>query len=356
MTRSAVGRRYARQVTVGIGPGGRGRLVVDVDVTQLLGKPSDLGFGRTGVKFLVTPSGTIVAGSTAVGTTLLSGDQPRDRGRGRAGDRGSSTARSSGGRWPSPTSRSPGRGLGILVQQARSEVMGGADALAALLRWAAVLVGLLGATLAVVLRRLPPPARPAPGRQRTPARRQRSGVPPAPRAVPGRDADRGLRRQSRRSTPVRQPGGDAAARPGESCPGRRRRAGRDLQRLRRRHRRALPGDEDPAAPCPAGRDDARRRHGDPPAGTTPSRSRCGAHPCWATTARWSSASPPSPTSPSAAGPPSELQFLSAITANMSEGVVLVRADDSTIAYANGSYESMFGYEPDELVGRIASGT
>ena len=40
-----------------------------------------------------------------------------------------------------------------------------------------------------------------------------------------------------------------------------------------------------------------------------------------------------------------------MTANMSEGVVLVRAEDSTIAYANGSYEAMFGYELDELIGR-----
>ena len=47
----------------------------------------------------------------------------------------------------------------------------------------------------------------------------------------------------------------------------------------------------------------------------------------------------------------EAEFLSGITANMSEGVVLIRADDFTIAYANASYEAMLGYEPTELVGR-----
>ena len=60
-----------RQVAVPIGIG-RARLVVDVDLTQLLGKPSDLAFGRTGAKFLVTPAGLIVAGSVAVGTELRS--------------------------------------------------------------------------------------------------------------------------------------------------------------------------------------------------------------------------------------------------------------------------------------------
>jgi PAS domain S-box-containing protein len=36
---------------------------------------------------------------------------------------------------------------------------------------------------------------------------------------------------------------------------------------------------------------------------------------------------------------------------MSEGVLLVRTEDGTIAYANGSLDTMFGYEPGELVGR-----
>jgi PAS domain S-box-containing protein len=47
----------------------------------------------------------------------------------------------------------------------------------------------------------------------------------------------------------------------------------------------------------------------------------------------------------------ELQLLSAITANMSEGVMLVRTEDGTIAYGNSSLDAMFGYETGELVGR-----
>lgn len=39
-----------------------------------------------------------------------------------------------------------------------------------------------------------------------------------------------------------------------------------------------------------------------------------------------------------------------ITRNMAEGVVLVRTSDWQIVYANPSFERMFGYEPDELVG------
>ncbi len=46
----------------------------------------------------------------------------------------------------------------------------------------------------------------------------------------------------------------------------------------------------------------------------------------------------------------EVQFLSAVTANMSEGVLLVRTEDGTIAYANSSLDAMFGYKPGELVG------
>jgi PAS domain S-box-containing protein len=46
----------------------------------------------------------------------------------------------------------------------------------------------------------------------------------------------------------------------------------------------------------------------------------------------------------------EVQFLSTITASMSEGVALVRSQDGRIVYANNSFETMFGYGPGELVG------
>ena len=70
------GGKTLRQIRAGIavpsiGPA-LGRLVVDVDVTQLLGKSADLAFGQTGTKSLVTPAGMVVAGSAAVGTPLRS--------------------------------------------------------------------------------------------------------------------------------------------------------------------------------------------------------------------------------------------------------------------------------------------
>jgi len=43
-----------------------------------------------------------------------------------------------------------------------------------------------------------------------------------------------------------------------------------------------------------------------------------------------------------------------IAANMSEGVYLVRASDGVIAYANPTFEEMFGYEPGEMVGQHVS--
>lgn len=41
----------------------------------------------------------------------------------------------------------------------------------------------------------------------------------------------------------------------------------------------------------------------------------------------------------------------AMTAHLAEGVVLIRAADATIVYANQTFERMFGYGPGELVGR-----
>lgn len=146
----SVGTVIARQVSVPAGPGGAGRLVVDVDMTQLLGKPSDLAFGRTGAKFLVTREGVIVAGSTAVRTTILAAENLKIAAAGKPVTTmvfspffGRQTAESY-----EPV---PGQNVGILVQQARSEVMAGTDRLSALLRWVAFAVGLLGVTVAVFL-------------------------------------------------------------------------------------------------------------------------------------------------------------------------------------------------------------
>ena len=209
----SVGPIVARQVSIPAGIGGMGRLVVDVDMTQLLGKASDLGFGRTGAKFLVTREGLIVAGSDAVGTHLRS---PANLEIAAAGKPVTKTLFSpmSGRQTVESYEPVPGQNVGILVQQARSEVMAGADRLSALLRWVAAAVSLLGVALAAFV-----------------------GVV-----------------------------------------------------LSRRSRRLATANE-------------------------------------------------------------EVQFLSTITANMSEGVVLVRARDSTIAYANSSYATMFGFEAGELVGR-----
>ena len=45
---------------------------------------------------------------------------------------------------------------------------------------------------------------------------------------------------------------------------------------------------------------------------------------------------------------------SEIAANMSEGVYLVRAADGVIVYANPKFEEMFGYDPDQMLGKHVS--
>jgi PAS domain S-box-containing protein len=47
----------------------------------------------------------------------------------------------------------------------------------------------------------------------------------------------------------------------------------------------------------------------------------------------------------------ELELQGLIARNMSEGVCLVRASDSSIVYANPEFERMFGYDPGELEGQ-----
>jgi len=49
-----------------------------------------------------------------------------------------------------------------------------------------------------------------------------------------------------------------------------------------------------------------------------------------------------------------LRLDSEILANMKEGVILIRVDESVIVYANLRFESMFGYDPGELVGKHVS--
>lgn len=146
----SVGARTARQVAVPLAGRAGARLIVDIDMTEILGRPTDLAFGRTGAKLLVSPGGMVLAGSTAVGTRLRANpdiaiaaeNKPvttivADPGHGRA------TAES--------YQPIPPQNLGIFVQQSRSEVMGGADRLAARMRLAAAALGALGAGLAAFL-------------------------------------------------------------------------------------------------------------------------------------------------------------------------------------------------------------
>jgi len=45
---------------------------------------------------------------------------------------------------------------------------------------------------------------------------------------------------------------------------------------------------------------------------------------------------------------------SEITANMSEGVYLIRVSDGVILYTNPRFEEIFGYGPGEMVGKYVS--
>ena len=333
----SVGTVIARQVSVPAGVVGFGRLVVDVDMTQLLGKPSGLGFGRTGAKFLVTGQGLIVAGSDAVGTPLRSPENLAIV----------ASARPVTTLIFSPfynrlTVESyepiPNQDLGILVQQARSEVMAGADRLSALLRWVAVAVALLGATLAAFLGVIL-------------SRRSRRLAASELRLVESETASRRRLEQFLDAIPI----GVLVATPD----GRPSYANREAERLLGQ---PVVGQEsaDDDEPYPAvavplvgalsgetiHSDDLEIRRAD---ATVPVE-------VWATPVLASDQSVEFRIAAFAdvserRRAAEEVQFLSAITANMSEGVVMVRATDSTIAYANSSYETMFGFEPGELVGR-----
>jgi PAS domain S-box-containing protein len=341
----------SRQVAVPIG-GVRGpvlgQMVVDVDVTHLLGKPSDLAFGRTGSKILVTPAGVTVAGLGTTGIPLAS---PINRAIAAAAKPMTALVDSPVSGKPIIESYEPipGQNLGVLVQQARSEVMARADHLAALLRWVALGLSLLGAALAAALATFL-------------SRRSRRLAASEHRLAVSQVEGRQRLEQFLDAMPI----GVFVATPDRHPYY----ANREAQRLL--GRAVVPGasSEDIAEAFPvnrAGTNDpypaeerpviralgGERTHKDDmvlqtPAGTVPVE-------VWGT--------------PVLAGDDTvefgitafadvserrrameKVQFLSAVTANMSEGVLLVRTEDGTIAYANSSLDAMFGYEPGELVG------
>ena len=49
-----------------------------------------------------------------------------------------------------------------------------------------------------------------------------------------------------------------------------------------------------------------------------------------------------------------MRLHSEIMANMVEGVYLIRLDDGIIVYANPKLEQMFGYDPNEMIGKHVS--
>jgi len=332
------GTVIARQVSVPAGAGGLGRLVVDVDMTQLLGKPSDLGFGRTGAKSLVTPEGLIVAGSAAVGTPLLA---PANLEIAAAGRPVTMMVFSPlhGRQMVESYEPVPDQNLGILVQQARSEVMAGADRLAALLRWVALAVAVLGVALAAFLGVVL-------------SRRSRRLAASELRLVESETASRRRLEQFLDAIPI----GVLVATPD----GRTSYANREAERLLGAgavYSAFVAGTGEPYPPdaLPMARAlDGETTHADdievgPPGATVPVE-------VWATPVRTGDSSVEFGIAAFAdvserRRVAEEVLFLSAITAHMSEGVVMVRAADTTIAFANGSYESMFGFGPGELVGR-----
>jgi PAS domain S-box-containing protein len=344
------GTKTSRQLAAAIGGAGPrlGALVVDVDLTQLLGKPSNLAFGRTGVKFLVTRPGMVVAGSAAVGTVL----------RGRVNLDIAASGKPATKLFNSPFygrltveayEPIPGQNMGILVQQARSEVMGGADHLTALLRWVALGVALLGAAFAASLGAF------------LNRRSRRLAISEQQLAYSQSDARRRLE-QFLDAMPIGVFVTTSDGRPHYANREAERLLGRGIvpgaapEDLAEVYRAYLAGTDElyPSANMPLVRalrgetshaDDIEIRRAD---ATVPVE-------VWGT--------------PILAGDNAvefaitafadaserrraaeEVKFLSSITASMSEGVVLVRSQDARIVYANNSFETMFGYGPGELVG------
>jgi PAS domain S-box-containing protein len=344
------GTKTSRQVAVAIGGAGPrlGALVVDVDLTQLLGKPSDLAFGRTGVKFLVTRAGMLVAGSGFVGARLRS---PGNLEIAAAGKPATKIIFSHLYWRLTVESYEPisGQNMGILVQQARSEVMGGADHLAALLRWAALGVGLLGAAFAGSLgvflnrrsRRLALSEQQLADSQSEGRRRLEQFLDAMPIGVFVANADGHPHYANREAERLLGRGIVPGAAP---------------QELAEVYRAYVAGTEDfyPSGDMPLVRalsgetshaDDMEIRRVD---GTVPVE-------VWGTPILAADSSVEFAITAFADVSErrlaaEEVQFLSTITASMSEGVALVRSQDGRIVYANNSFETMFGYGPGELVG------
>ncbi|HXL41271.1 MAG TPA: PAS domain S-box protein, partial [Actinomycetota bacterium] len=326
-----------------------GQLVVDVDVTQLLGKPSGFAFGRTGSKILVTPTGLMVAGSGTAGLLL---ESPVDRAIVAAARPMTALIHSpfSGRLTLESYVPIPGQNLGILVQQARSEVMAGADHLAALLRWVALGLGMLGVALTAALgtflsrrsRRLAASEHRLAVNRVEARQRLEQFLDAMPIGVLVATPDRQARYANREAQRLLGGGVVPGAAPEdfvEAFPTYIAGTNEPYPTAERPLVRALAGET-------SHKDDVELRT---PTGIVPVE-------VWG--------------SPVLAGDDAvefgitafvdvserrraveEVEFLSAITANMSEGVLLIRTEDGTIAYANGSLGAMFGYEPGELVGR-----
>jgi PAS domain S-box-containing protein len=322
--------------------------VVDVDLTQLLGKPSDLAFGRTGVKFLVTRAGMLVAGSGFVGARLRS---PGNLEIAAAGKPATKIIFSHLYWRLTVESYEPisGQNMGILVQQARSEVMGGADHLAALLRWAALGVGLLGAAFAGSLgvflnrrsRRLALSEQQLADSQSEGRRRLEQFLDAMPIGVFVANSDGHPHYANREAERLLGRGIVPGAAP---------------QELAEVYRAYVAGTEEfyPSGDMPLVRalsgetshaDDMEIRRVD---GTVPVE-------VWGTPILAADSSVEFAITAFAdvserRRAAEEVQFLSTITASMSEGVALVRSQDGRIVYANNSFETMFGHGPGELVG------
>jgi PAS domain S-box-containing protein len=347
-----VGARTSRQISLpagGVEILAPGRLVVDIDVTQLLGRPAGLAFGDTGAKVLVTPDGMVVAGSIGVGEPLRAS---LNRTIAAAGQATTAVVFSPLFQRKSVESYEPipGQNMGILVLQARSEVMAGADRLVARLRWVAFAVGvvgvLLGASLGTFLarrsRRLATSERQLASSQAESRRRLEQFLDAMPIGVFVATADGRPHYANREAERVLGRGIVPGATPDE---------------LAEVYQAFATGTGEP---YPSGRmplfralngeashiDDMELRR---PDRTVPIE-------VWGTPVRDADNSIEFGITAFAdvsdrRQAAEEVRFLGAITANMSEGVLLIRADDATVVYANASAETMFGYPAGQLLGR-----